>query len=47
MLTFERILTVFADYLAADTDVEVIQTRHGYTYLVWDICSMFIFVLIR
>lgn len=36
MLTFERILEVFADYLDADPDVEVILTRHGYTYLVWD-----------
>ena len=36
MLTFERILEVFADYLAADPDVEVILTRHGYIYLVWD-----------
>lgn len=36
MLTFEGILEVFADYLDADPDVEVILTRHGYTYLVWD-----------
>lgn len=36
MLTFERILEVFADYLDSDSDVEVILTRHGYTYLVWD-----------
>ena len=36
MLTFERVIEVFADYLAADHDVEVILTRHGYTYLTWD-----------
>lgn len=36
MLTFERILEVFDDYLDADRDVEVILTRHGYTYLSWD-----------
>ena len=36
MLTFERILEVFAPYLAADADAEVILTRHGYTFMVWD-----------
>lgn len=36
MLTFERILESFADYLAADKDVEVILTQHGYTCLSWD-----------
>lgn len=36
MLTFERILEAFAPYLAADKDAEVILTRHGYTFMVWD-----------
>lgn len=36
MLSYERILSVFADYLAADTGVEVVQTRHGYAFLTWD-----------
>ena len=36
MLTFERVLEVFADYLAADEEVDVVLTRHGYAYLTWD-----------
>ncbi len=35
-MTFEKVLKVFADYLREDTDCEVIQTRHGYTLLIWD-----------
>ena len=36
MMTFEKVLEVFADYLHQDADCEVIQTRHGYTLLIWD-----------
>ena len=36
MMTFEKVLEVFADHLREDTDCEVIQTRHGYTVLIWD-----------
>lgn len=36
MMTFEKVLEVFADYLREDADCEVIQTRHGYTLLIWD-----------
>lgn len=36
MLTFEKVLDVFADYLAQDTDCEVILTKHGYTVLGFD-----------
>ena len=35
-MTFEKVMEVFADYLHEDTDCEVIQTRHGYTVLIWD-----------
>lgn len=35
-MTFENVLKVFDDYLREDTDCEVINTRHGYTVLVWD-----------
>ena len=35
-MTFENVLNVFADYLREDTDCEVINTKHGYTVLIWD-----------
>ncbi len=35
-MTFETVLEVFEDYLREDSDCEVVQTRHGYTVLVWD-----------
>lgn len=36
MLTFEKVLNVFADYLEQDAVVEIVMTRHGYTVLMWD-----------
>lgn len=36
MLTFEKVLEVFKDYLAEDTNCEVILTKHGYTVMQWD-----------
>jgi len=33
MLTFEKVLEVFKDYLAADGMYEVVMTSHGYTVL--------------
>lgn len=36
MLTFERVLEVFKDYLAEDDMYEVIHTSHGYAILEWD-----------
>ena len=36
MLTFEKVLTVFADYLQQDPLYEVILTSHGYTLMVWE-----------
>lgn len=36
MLTFEKVLEVFKDYLAEDTDCEVILTKHGYSVMQWD-----------
>ncbi len=36
MLTFEKVLTVFDDYLQQDPLYEVISTRHGYTLMAWE-----------
>lgn len=36
MLTFEKVLEVFKDYLAEDTNCEVVHTKHGYTVMQWD-----------
>ncbi len=36
MLTFEQILEEFKDYLAEDTNCEVVLTKHGYTIMQWD-----------
>lgn len=36
MLSFERVLEAFREHLTEDTSVEVVPTRHGYTYLTWD-----------
>ena len=36
MLTFEKVLTVFADYFQQDPLYEVILTSHGYTLMAWE-----------
>lgn len=36
MLTFEKVLDVFADALDRDPLYEVIQTSHGYTLMGWE-----------
>lgn len=36
MLTFEKVLEVFADYLKQDPFYEVILTSHGYTLMAWE-----------
>lgn len=36
MLTFEKVLSVFADYLQQDPLYEVILTSHGYTLMGWE-----------
>ena len=36
MLTFEKVLEVFKNYLTEDDMYEVIFTSHGYTLLEWD-----------
>lgn len=36
MLTFEKVLSVFHDYLEADPLYEVALTRRGYTLLAWE-----------
>lgn len=35
-MTFEKVLKVFKDYLAEDTNCEVVFTKHGYTVMQWD-----------
>lgn len=36
MMTFEKVLKVFKDYLTEDTNCEVVLTKHGYTVMQWD-----------
>lgn len=36
MLTFEKVLDVFKDYLASDEMYEIVITSHGYAILEWD-----------
>lgn len=36
MLTFEKVLDVFKDYLADDDMYEIAMTSHGYTVMEWD-----------
>ena len=36
MLTNERVLKIFADYLEKDQALEIVPTRHGYAALLWD-----------
>ena len=36
MLTFEKVLEVFEDYLKQDEVVEVVHTKRGYTVMLWE-----------
>ena len=36
MLTFEKVMEVFADYLKQDPLYEVVLTSHGYTLMAWE-----------
>ena len=36
MLTFEKVMAVFKDYLTEDTRYEIVMTSRGYTVLEWD-----------
>lgn len=36
MLTFERVLNIFKDYLQSDPLYEVVSTSHGYTLMAWE-----------
>jgi len=36
MLTFEKVLDVFKDYLDEDKRYEILMTSHGYTIMEWD-----------
>ena len=37
MMTFEKVLEVFGDYLKQDPLYEVITTSHGYTLMAWEL----------
>ena len=39
MLTFEKMMEVFKDYLSEDTRYEIVMTSRGYTVLEWDSSS--------
>ena len=36
MLTFEKVMEVFQDYLTKDSMYEIVTTSRGYTVLEWD-----------
>ena len=36
MLTNEKVLEVFKDYLSQYPDYEVVMTSHGYTFMGWN-----------
>lgn len=36
MLTNEKVLEVFSNYLSQDPDYEVVMTSHGYTLMYWN-----------
>ena len=36
MLTYEKVLDVFRDYLAEDAMFEIVMTHNGYIMLEWD-----------
>lgn len=36
VLTFEKVMEAFKDYLTEDTRYEIVKTSHGYTVLEWD-----------
>lgn len=36
MLTFEKVLEVFRNYLNQDDIFEVVTTKRGYTVMIWD-----------
>lgn len=36
MLTFEKVLTGFKDYIDEDKRYEILMTSHGYTVLEWN-----------
>ena len=35
MMTFKKVLEVFNDYLNNDTVLEVVNTKRGYTVMIW------------
>ena len=39
MLTCEKVLEVFTEYLKEDRACEVVNTSRGYTVMVWDNCQ--------
>lgn len=39
MLTFEKVLDVFEQFLSGNGIYEIVQTSHGYAVLEWDACG--------
>lgn len=35
-MTFEKVLAVFSEYLNSDTVLEVVNTKRGYTVMLWE-----------
>lgn len=36
MLTFDKVLQVFSEYLKADVEVDAVKTKNGYVVLYWE-----------
>jgi hypothetical protein len=41
MLTFEKVLDMFGDYLAKDLEVEIVHTSRGYLRIEWNGTSLY------
>lgn len=39
MLTYEKVLEIFRDYLTSDDACEVLSTRRGYLVVAWESCK--------
>ena len=35
-MSYEDVLSIFSEYLEEDSDVEALETKHGYVILTWD-----------
>lgn len=36
MLTYDKVLSIFADYLIADEEIDVLSTKYCYIIVYWD-----------